>query len=141
MPPLFTQPQPWGKDYYAMGFESLSGWTGYPSYLVVVGTQNNTEVEITPSSATTTGQPANTPFSITLDQGQTYLLQSDTDLTARGCAVIRPTTALVLPLWPEQNALTWAAVQLATTCLNKCHLPQPGALALLPYPTKPAKTT
>ncbi|MBK6890411.1 MAG: IgGFc-binding protein [Sphingobacteriales bacterium] len=70
-----------GKDYYAMGFESLSGWTGYPSYLVVVGTQNNTEVEITPSSATTTGQPANTPFSITLDQGQTYLLQSDTDLT------------------------------------------------------------
>ena len=69
-----------GKDYFVMGFNSLSGFA-YPSQFVIVGTQNNTEVEITPSSATTTGQPANTPFSITLDQGQTYLLQSDTDLT------------------------------------------------------------
>jgi gliding motility-associated-like protein len=54
---------------------------GAASEFLIVAAENNTDVEITPTSATLQGNPAGVPFTITLQQGQTYMVQSTADLT------------------------------------------------------------
>ena len=48
---------------------------------LIVATENNTEIEITPSQNTEDGGPADVPFRINLDKGQTYQVQARGDLT------------------------------------------------------------
>lgn len=65
-----------GQDYYVITYDGLDySGTKYPSELLVVATEDNTTVEITPSNTTLGGKAAGTPFSITLNQGQTYQVQ------------------------------------------------------------------
>lgn len=68
-----------GSEYILSAYIDASGFS--PSEFVVVATQNNTEVEITPSVATTTGNPADTPFTVTLNEGQSYQVKATQDLT------------------------------------------------------------
>jgi hypothetical protein len=49
----------------------------FTSAFLVVATEDNTRVEITPSVKTITGHEAYHPFSVTLDAGQTYSVRSE----------------------------------------------------------------
>ncbi len=71
-----------GTEYYAM---TVPGTGPNPlqrlSQVMIVAEQNGTVVEITPTAATQGGRGAGTPFSVTLNRGQTYQIQSAGDLT------------------------------------------------------------
>lgn len=69
-----------GTSYLSLAYESLGGF-GLPSQIYVVATENNTEIAIIPKVTTLAGKPADTPFNIVLNKGETYLLQADGDLT------------------------------------------------------------
>lgn len=61
-----------GKEYYSMNVEQVSNEPSSNSFFYVVATDTGTTtVEITPSAQTLT-HPANTPFVITLNQGEIY---------------------------------------------------------------------
>ena len=66
------------KEYYANSY-TASG--GHSSEFLVVATEDSTQVQITPKSNTLGGHTANVPFIVTLQQGEAYQVQSNTDLT------------------------------------------------------------
>jgi len=71
-----------GKEYYAMAhMEANGGGPSLFSEILIVAISDETELEITPSVYTTDGHIQNIPYQISLDQGQTYQLQSNQDLT------------------------------------------------------------
>lgn len=70
-----------GREYYAMCYEPHydsygSGLNGKNSEFLIVATEDNTEVMITPTVKTTAGQPAGVAFPVTLNAGQVYQVQS-----------------------------------------------------------------
>lgn len=65
-----------GTSYMVEAYRGLPGFADfYKSELLIVATQDNTEVEITPSVSTSGGQPAGVPFIVNLDAGETYQVQ------------------------------------------------------------------
>ncbi|MBV6403950.1 MAG: hypothetical protein GFGODING_00697 [Flavobacteriales bacterium] len=83
-----------GTDYFAEAYRGLPGFNEfYKSELLIVATADGTEVEITPSVNTVGGRPAGVPFTVALDAGQSYQVQSalsSLDLTGTR---VRATTA------------------------------------------------
>lgn len=84
-----------GKDYYVTShFETMTTQVNYDaninneSTLLVVGVENDTRIEITPSVFTVNGRPAATPFVITLNRGQSYQLKARGDLTGSRVRVV-----------------------------------------------------
>jgi len=77
-----------GREYYTMCYSPrvnwLPGW--YNSEFMIVASEDNTTVEITPSKVTDKSKPANTTYSITLNKGELYQVQSVSlpDSSARG---------------------------------------------------------
>jgi len=74
-----------GQEYFAMCYSPryTSGNESNSEFLIVA-TEDNTTVNITPVRNTDQGKPANVPFSITLNKGQSYQVQSgNTDATGR----------------------------------------------------------
>jgi hypothetical protein len=72
-----------GNDYLVATYDPFvldPGLSG-PAELVVVAVEDSTTVEITPSAPTRAGRPAGTPFTVRLDRGMTYQLQSMGNLT------------------------------------------------------------
>lgn len=71
-----------GKNYYSINFTQQSN-AQKPTYSVfmVVATEDNTIVEITPSQNLTGDHPAGEPFQITLRKGEVYQGMSANDLT------------------------------------------------------------
>ncbi len=67
-----------GTDHVVMARADDDGAS--PSQLVVMATQENTVVEITPSALTVSFRPPNLPFTVTLNAGQSFQLQSFSDL-------------------------------------------------------------
>ena len=68
-----------GKEYWVTSYKGLR-----PSLFaefLIVAIEDSTEIEITPSRHTVKGNLAGIPFTIRLDKGQTYQLQSEDDLT------------------------------------------------------------
>ena len=84
-----------GSDYYAISYVQIadSGGEFRSSQFTVVGVEDNTEIEITPSvdSRWDLTRKAGVPFTITLDKGDVYQYQSTSDLsgsrlrTVNGC--------------------------------------------------------
>ncbi|GMQ23591.1 hypothetical protein Aoki45_02730 [Algoriphagus sp. oki45] len=77
-----------GLDYLVMSHHERALITGsslnhttLESSLLVLGTEDNTEVEIIPSARTQTGIPINYSLKITLNQGDAYQIKADADLT------------------------------------------------------------
>ncbi|WP_286756895.1 gliding motility-associated C-terminal domain-containing protein [Roseivirga sp. UBA838] len=75
-----------GKEYYVSAYFENSpndaiGTSLSPSELLVVATEDNTTIEITPSVILVSGEPAGNPFTITLSRGEIYQLQAFADLT------------------------------------------------------------
>lgn len=66
-----------GTAYRAQGYRGLPGFTDfYKSELLIVATQDGTQVVITPSAQTSGGHPAGVPFTVNLNAGQTYQVQA-----------------------------------------------------------------
>ncbi|MDD4148773.1 MAG: gliding motility-associated C-terminal domain-containing protein [Bacteroidales bacterium] len=60
---------------------TYSTFSSEPSMFIIVGVEDNTSIEITPSAAISGGGGANVPFTVTVNQGQVYLVTSMGDLT------------------------------------------------------------
>ncbi len=69
-----------GNQYYVMAYKDGQTFSEASEFLIV-GCYNNTQIEITPKVATISGQPANVPFTININQGETYQIQANDDLT------------------------------------------------------------
>lgn len=63
-----------GTQYLAISYYSFGGVSS-ASEFAIVSPYNNNVVTITPSQNTNTGQLAGVPFNVTLNQGETYMLQ------------------------------------------------------------------
>ncbi|MBC8051594.1 MAG: gliding motility-associated C-terminal domain-containing protein [Sphingobacteriaceae bacterium] len=74
-----------GHDYYAISYIQLAdaGTEVRSSQITVLGVEDNTQIEITPTQTSRwlPARPANVPFTITLDKGDIYQFQSLTDIT------------------------------------------------------------
>lgn len=69
-----------GRDYIVTSWYNASMNNGSPEFLIAA-TEDNTNINITPS-VTAAGHPAGVTYSITIDSGEVYQLQSgNTDLT------------------------------------------------------------
>ncbi len=66
-----------GTNYRAQAYRGLPGFADfYKSELLIVATQPGTQVTITPSVNTSGGHPAGVPFTVNLNAGETYQVQS-----------------------------------------------------------------
>lgn len=70
-----------GTIYRTINYCSFPGARDYPSQVLLIATQDDTEIEITPASDTYKGKVAGQPFTITLDQGQVYLVGGISDMS------------------------------------------------------------
>ncbi|GAB5525530.1 MAG: hypothetical protein Roseis2KO_34020 [Roseivirga sp.] len=70
-----------GREYIVASYFENSSQNNIESEFLVVGTENNTSIEITPSVSTIDGKTAGVPFTVTLNQGQAIQLQALGDLT------------------------------------------------------------
>lgn len=72
-----------GNEYYAMCYtphingNGINAGNGRNSEFLVVASEDNTTINITPSKITDQGKPAKSPFSITLNKGELYQVQSE----------------------------------------------------------------
>jgi hypothetical protein len=67
-----------GDSYF---INAYSPFSNLPSQFVVIGVEDGTTIEIIPTAAVMGGSGAGVPFTITLNQGQVYMVQSMGDLT------------------------------------------------------------
>ncbi|MFN3876640.1 MAG: IgGFc-binding protein, partial [Flavobacteriales bacterium] len=66
-----------GTEYVVDAYRGLPGFNEfYKSELLIVATADNTQIQVTPSVNTAGGRPAGVPFTITLNAGETYQVQS-----------------------------------------------------------------
>ena len=66
-----------GIDYLVQAYRGLPGFADfYKSELLIVATADGTQIDITPSVNTSGGHMAGVPFTVNLDAGQTYQVQS-----------------------------------------------------------------
>ncbi len=69
-----------GDRYRVDAYHGVPGFNNlHKSELLIVATQDGTQIQITPSVATLGGHAANVPFTITLQAGQTYQIQAAFD--------------------------------------------------------------
>jgi len=61
-----------GKEYYSINYKQVSNQLNAYSYFFVVATEDNTEVEITPSANTKNGKKAGETFKVVLSKGEIY---------------------------------------------------------------------
>ena len=78
-------------DYIIQTFDQSSGTYDPTSAFVVVATEDNTIIDITPSVTTFGGKPAHQEFTITLNRGQAYQLRSKTSFGDRDLSGTRVT--------------------------------------------------
>jgi gliding motility-associated-like protein len=73
-----------GNNYFVMSHwedGNRNNNANSDSEFLIVAITDDTEVEITPTNETREGNPANVPFRVTLQKGQTYQVQAQGDLT------------------------------------------------------------
>ena len=78
-------------DYIIQTFDQSSGTYDPTSAFVIVATEDNTVIDITPSVTTLGGKPAHQEFTITLNRGQAYQLRSKTNFGDRDLSGTRVT--------------------------------------------------
>lgn len=74
-------PTPALGNNYRVSVYNPSNLFGATAEVLVVASENNTQIEIVPSFTTLQGNPAGVPINVTLQQGQTYLVEANGDLT------------------------------------------------------------
>ncbi len=61
------------KNYWVMSYQ---GFSDTPNEILIVATEDDTQIEIIPSVETENGHLANAPFNIILNEGESYLLRT-----------------------------------------------------------------
>jgi gliding motility-associated-like protein len=112
----FVLPNPvLADEYIVQNFTPAISSTACPGAnrgcFVIIATQNNTIVDITPTKVTQAGRPANVSFPVTLNTGQTYFVYSQqggtngdlsgTKVKARDCKKIQVFNGNVLTTIPS----------------------------------------
>lgn len=83
-----------GNRYRVDAYQGLPNFNNlHKSELLVVATQDGTQVRITPSVNTSSGQVAGAPFNVSLNAGQTYQLQAATDAMDLTNTIVEATQA------------------------------------------------
>jgi PKD repeat protein len=78
-----------GKDYYITShYDFQVNGSNNESTLLVVATEDNTQIEITTSVATLSGNVAKVPSTISLNRGQSYQIKAREDLTGSRIRVV-----------------------------------------------------
>ena len=71
-----------GSSYRVDSYQGLPNFNNlHKSELLIVATEDGTQVRITPTVNTAAGRPAGVPFEVDLNAGQTYQVQAATDNT------------------------------------------------------------
>lgn len=71
-----------GSSYRVDSYQGLPNFNNlHKSELLIIATEDGTQVSITPAVATAGGRPAGIPFTVSLNSGQTYQVQAATDNT------------------------------------------------------------
>jgi len=82
-----------GTEYRVPAYIGLSGYPSLGSTMLVVATEDDTEVEIVPSADTPAGNAAGVPFTVQLDRGESYQIILDQPLSDLTGTVVRATEA------------------------------------------------
>lgn len=79
-----------GDEYFVTAhFSPLNlGPDNSESTMLIIATEDDTQIQVTPSQATLNGKPGKAPFTITLNQGQTYQIKANGDLTGTHVKVL-----------------------------------------------------
>jgi IgGFc binding protein/PKD domain len=79
-----------GTEYFAMawGRTFVTNNFNFAPAAVIMATQNNTIIEVIPTSELSNGQPINIPFQITLNKGENYIVASKEDFTGTSITVV-----------------------------------------------------
>jgi gliding motility-associated-like protein len=75
-----------GDEYMILAYEGYST-SSYPSEFLIVATTDNTVVEITPAVKTSGGKSAGVPFTVTINQGETYPVQASSNGDLSGSTI------------------------------------------------------
>jgi gliding motility-associated-like protein len=70
-----------GKEYVSMNFDQRSNSNNSNSYFTIIATEDNTNISIKPSAATTNGWVAGNSYNITLNKGQIFQVLGTTSGT------------------------------------------------------------
>lgn len=107
-----------GTEYYAMSYEATgSGFNAGKSTIIIVATENNTTVEITPSVVTGGSKPAGSPFFATLNKGQTYRVEGNNTLDLTGTKIRVVNGCKKIAVFSGSSCS-----QIPSTCTNCGHL-------------------
>lgn len=82
-----------GTEYIISTFSGIGSGFALSSEFLIVATEDNTEIEITPSVATSGGHPAGVMYTIQLDQGETYQVKAATSTTDLSGTFVNATAA------------------------------------------------
>ncbi len=82
-----------GTDYRVMAYSGMSPGPGVASEFLIVATKDGTEVEVTTTAITASGNMPNTPWTVQLDSGQTYQVQAFDPLQDFTGSTVRATEA------------------------------------------------
>lgn len=86
------------QDEYMVLNYNEPGYTFYRDQILIVATQDSTEIQITPTATTSGGHQAGVPFNITLNQGQTYQVLNAIDtISLTGTTIIGINSSKRLP--------------------------------------------
>ncbi len=66
----------YGTEYYTVNFPDNYVFGNMPGEFLITSPYDGNQITITPAAVTKGGKPANVPFNITLQKGETYLVQS-----------------------------------------------------------------
>jgi len=66
----------YGTEYYTVNFPDNFTFGNMPGEFLIISPYDSTVVTITTAAETKTGRPSGTPWNVTLQKGQTYLVQS-----------------------------------------------------------------
>jgi gliding motility-associated-like protein len=70
-----------GKEYFSVNYTQLSNESPAYSYMLAIATEDNTTIEITPTTITKQGWLPGSVHSVSLNKGQIYQVLADQDLT------------------------------------------------------------
>ena len=99
-----------GNEYYVMSYEGATGFNSnedFPSEFLIVGTQDETQVNITLSDETQGGKNAGSSFRILLNSGQTYQVRArsaNDDLTGSLISSDKPVAVFSGNAWTSVPA-------------------------------------
>jgi len=101
-----------GTEYRISSYKGilLSGATDANSFLMIVATEDNTQISITPSVNTKGGKPAGVPFIINLNAGESYQVY--------GANYQQDLTGTVIEATDSSGSCRTFAVFSGTTCVN-----------------------